>query len=250
MKKDNIFQDSTTAPCTFSFDNKVAEVFDDMLARSVPNYRQVIIMTGQILGHFLKPGDLVCDLGCSTGHCLIALAQQLRDRQLNYLGLDNSVAMIGKARLKAEMYGQDKNINFTRADILSAQIPTCGAIILNYTLQFIRPLQRQEFLQKIYAALKPGGVLILAEKIISPQNDLNEIFTTNYHDFKREQGYSELEISRKREALENILIPFSISENINLLTSAGFSHCETFCQWYNFAALVAVKKTHHEFLPR
>lgn len=242
MNKDRLFHEHNSAPNSFTFNDKVAEVFDDMLARSVPNYHQVIAMTGDLLKKFLKEGDIVCDLGCSTGQALITLAQQLRPQKLCFLGLDNSPAMLKKARLKAELYSLKKTIDFQLADIISAELPSCGAFTLNYTMQFLRPLQRQDFLKKIYTALRPGGVLIMAEKTISSHTAINEAFIELYHNFKRDQGYSELEIARKRESLENILIPFSIPENLDLLADAGFSHIEPFCQWYNFIAIIALKE--------
>ncbi|MEN8140283.1 MAG: carboxy-S-adenosyl-L-methionine synthase CmoA [Thermodesulfobacteriota bacterium] len=241
MSKDNIFTDHSPAP-PFTFNDKVAEVFDDMLHRSVPNYEQVIKMSAGLLDQFLAEGDLIYDLGCSTGHNLVALASQLRHRQLRFIGLDNSEAMIAKARLKAEMYGKEGSVTFQLADITSTELQPCGAILLNYTLQFLRPLTRAALLAKIFASLRPGGILIMAEKVISRHPGLNSAFIDLYHDFKRQQGYSELEIARKREALENVLIPFSIQENLELLRDTGFSGCESFCQWFNFVGLVALKE--------
>ncbi len=241
MNKDTLFAESSS-PAAFTFNEKVAEVFDDMLLRSVPNYQQVVSMTGQLLDNFLVENDLVYDLGCSTGQPLVALASQLAHRKLHFTGMDNSEAMISKARLKAEMYSKEEELDFILTDITTAKLKPCGAVILNYTLQFLRPLVRHAFLEKIYQALRPGGVLVITEKVISHQGQINNTFIDLYHDFKRQQGYSELEISQKREALENILIPFSISENKELLSEAGFTACETFCQWFNFVAILAIKE--------
>ena len=225
----------------FRFTDKVAEVFDDMLNRSVPNYGQVIAMTAQILEKFLKPHDRVYDLGCSTGSTLLELARRLEPVHLNFVGIDNSPAMIKKAALKAEMYSKKNKIQFIERDIADAKIENAGAIILNYTLQFIRPIVRPDFLKKIHAALRPGGVLILSEKTISHDPKLNRIFIDFYLNFKRTQGYSEIEITKKREALENVLIPFSIAENSKMLIDAGFASSETFSQWFNFVSFVAIK---------
>ncbi len=240
MAIDNLFNSYTSGD--FSFNDKVAEVFDDMLERSVPCYRQVIDMTGKLLDTFVKDGDLIYDLGCSTGRPLIALAEMLKTKKLRYVGMDSSEAMINKARLKAEMYSKQKQIAFELADITTAPLEPCRAVLLSYTLQFLRPLNRAAFLRKIYEALEPGGILILSEKIISHHSLLNRSFIDIYLDFKRQQGYSELEITKKREALENILIPFSIAENLNLLSEAGFTGSESFFQWFNFVSFVAVKE--------
>jgi tRNA (cmo5U34)-methyltransferase len=202
----------------------------------------VIEMIGAILGKSLEQNDRVYDLGCSTGETLIELARRLEHLDLDFTGVDNSPAMLSKARHKAEMFSLAERITFREANIIDLDVSGAGAIIMNYTLQFIRPLNRPEFLVKVYQALRPGGILIVSEKILSLDPDLNRAFIDFYLDFKRRNGYSETEISRKREALENVLIPFSINENINLLTRAGFASCETFCQWFNFASIVAVKK--------
>ena len=241
MAKDEIYKTEKNIAEDFQFTEQVAEVFDDMLARSVPNYQQVIGMSAQILSKFLKPGDVVYDLGCSTGSTLLELARQLAELDLKFCGIDNSPAMINKATLKAEMYSKKEQVSFIEQDITEANITDAGAIILNYTQQFIRPMQRLEFLKKINNALKPGGVLILSEKVISHDPQLNRTFIDFYHDFKRKQGYSEIEISKKREALENVLIPFSIEENSRLLSEAGFVSVETFFQWFNFTSFVAIK---------
>lgn len=240
MSKDNLFQQGGVE-ADFQFTEQVAEVFDDMLARSVPNYGQVIEMTSQLLARSLAPGDRVYDLGCSTGNTLLQLARRLDHLDLHFLGIDSSPAMVHKATIKAEMYRKKERLAFQVSDITTIALAPAGAILCNYTLQFIRPLQRQEFLARVAGFLRPGGVLILSEKIISHDPVLNRAYIDFYLDFKRAQGYSEIEIAAKREALENVLIPFSIEENRKLLADAGFSSVETFFQWFNFVSFVAIK---------
>lgn len=241
MTRDELFKQEAGSK-EFRFSAKVAEVFDDMLARSVPNYLQVIEMTAQLLEKQLRPGDRIFDLGSSTGNTLLQLARRLEGRELRFIGIDSSPAMVKKARLKAEAYSRQDRLEFIEADITTIALENAGAIILNYTLQFIRPMQRAEFLKRIHASLRPGGVLILSEKVICHHPGLNRNFIDLYLDFKRARGYSELEITRKREALENVLIPFSIEENRALLQGAGFGGIETFSQWFNFVSIVAVKQ--------
>lgn len=240
MSKDDLFQQGGV-DADFQFTARVAEVFDDMLARSVPNYGQVIEMLGQLLSRFLVPGDRVYDLGCSTGNTLLQLARRLDHLDLHFIGIDSSPAMVHKATIKAEMYSKKERLAFQQGDITAVALEPAGAIICNYTLQFIRPLQRKEFLARVASFLRPGGVLVLSEKIISHDPVLNRAYIDFYLDFKRTQGYSEIEIAAKREALENVLIPFSIEENRRLLADAGFSSVETFFQWFNFVSFVAVK---------
>lgn len=230
-----------TVPEDFDFNQRVVEVFDDMLDRSIPFYRQVILAAAELLDAYLETGDTVIDLGCATGTPLLEIARRLEAKRLRLIGLDSSPAMLEKARLKAELYGKAEAISFGREDITQLQRSGTGAFILNYTMQFIRPLDRQELAARLFAALKPGGLLILSEKTINHDRRLNRCFIEIYHRYKRERGYSELEIARKREALENILIPFSIEENRKLLTEAGFTGITTFFQWFNFVSLVAFK---------
>jgi tRNA (cmo5U34)-methyltransferase len=241
MSRDELFRNGEGSG-DFQFNERVAEVFDDMLARSVPSYARVIGMTGELLARFLRPGDRIYDLGCSTGNTLLELARRLERFEPVYIGMDKSPAMIEKAARKANLFSKGDRIRFMEADITRAELEEAGAIILNYTMQFVRPLHRQEFLRKVHGALRPGGVLILSEKVISHQSLLNRAFLDIHLDFKRDQGYSEIEIAKKREALENVLVPFSVEENRALLEKAGFAAIEPFYQWFNFVSWIAVKE--------
>ena len=237
---DRLYQ-ADTVPEDFDFNERVVEVFDDMLDRSIPFYRDVIKGAASLLDVYLEPGDVVCDLGCSTGTPLLEFARILEGKKLKLIGIDNSPPMIEKARIKAELYSRKESLSFIQGDITTLDQPGTGAFILNYTLQFIRPLLRKSLVERLYDNLRPGGLLILSEKTISHDKDMNRIFIDIYHRFKREKGYSELEIARKREALENILIPFSLDENMQMLSDAGFKNISTFFQWFNFTSFVAVK---------
>lgn len=226
----------------FVFSDRVVEVFDDMLDRSIPHYQEVIKATACLTDKLLKDGDVIVDLGCATGTTLLEFSRLLKNRSFQYIGMDNSSAMLQKGRLKVELYSKNNQIYFLEQDILDLDLPNTGCFILNYTLQFIRPVKREEFLRRLFHNLKPGGMLILSEKTISHDKLLNRKFIDLYHSYKKEKGYSELEIAKKREALENILIPFSIDENKNILEQSGFTSVETFFQWFNFASFVAIKK--------
>ena len=227
----------------FVFNDRVAQVFDDMLDRSVPHYQEVIRSTARILSCMVPDDSQIVDLGCSTGTTLLQLSRLLNEKKFRYIGIDNSSAMLDKARLKAELFSRQKDLHFIQGDITEVDQPETSAFLLNYTLQFIRPLNRQSFLQRIFNNLKPGGLLILSEKTISHHPGLNRRYIDIYHQFKKERGYSELEIAKKREALENVLIPCSREENRTLLQTAGFSEVEPFFQWFNFVSFLAVKPT-------
>ncbi len=240
QNKDSLFQVERISE-DFVFDDRVAQVFDDMLDRSVPCYQEVIRSIARILGCLVQEGAQIVDLGCATGTTLLQLSRLLEVKKFSYLGIDNSPAMLDKARLKAELFSKQESISFISGDIKEIQQPGTTAFLLNYTLQFIRPLNRQAFLQRIYDNLLPGGILILSEKTISHHPGLNRRYIEIYHQFKKDRGYSELEIAKKREALENILIPCSLEENRTLLKSAGFTEVEPFFQWFNFVSFLAVK---------
>ena len=240
MVRDTLFEVKTAGE-KFEFNERVAEVFDDMLDRSIPFYKQVIAMTGEILGRSLVPHDTVYDLGCSTGTMLLHLGRMLQRADVRFVGVDNSRAMLDKAMRKAQMYSLADAIDFIEQDITGASFTEAGAVILNYTLQFINPSVRQTFLKNIYDGLRRGGILILSEKIVSSDKEFNGQFLESYHRYKKNRGYSELQIANKREALENVLIPFTLRENMDLLRRAGFRRTETFFQWFNFVSIMACK---------
>ncbi|PHR27754.1 MAG: carboxy-S-adenosyl-L-methionine synthase CmoA [Desulfotalea sp.] len=225
----------------FVFNERVVEVFDDMVDRSVPFYRQVIESSAELLSRLCVEGDIVYDLGCSTGTSLLECARTLGDKNLHFVGIDNSRPMLDKATLKAELHGKQDMVSFLLEDITEFSHPGAGAIILNYTLQFIRPIRREDFIKKLFANLRPGGILLVSEKVLSHNRKLNREYIDIYHTFKKARGYSELEIANKREALENVLIPFSITENRAMLKKCGFESVETFFQWFNFASFIALK---------
>ncbi|WP_300447972.1 carboxy-S-adenosyl-L-methionine synthase CmoA [uncultured Helicobacter sp.] len=223
----------------FEFDTQVASVFDDMLERSIPHYKEVLGLIVDFCAMNLKTENaLIYDLGSSTGTTLLALYQALPS-STHFIGIDNSQAMIDKATLKAKAYGA--NITFLCEDVFSYQFSPSHIIIANYILQFIRPIQRQALLQKIYDSLADDGVLMISEKMSSPHRILDKQMIERYMRYKMEQGYTQSEISKKREALENVLIPFSLAENITMLKNVGFSGVEVLFKWVNFGTLIAKK---------
>ena len=222
----------------FEFDEEVAAVFDDMLARSVPFYQQSQKITEFFALKNLKEDALLYDLGCSTATLLLNIHRKLQTKA-TLVGLDNCEAMLSQARKKCEAYGAD--IEVLNADILEYEYKKADGFVSNYTLQFIRPLVREELIKKIASSLKKEGLFIFSEKVISHHAKLNKDLIECYYDFKKEQGYSEYEIMQKREALENVLVPYSEEENIKMALNSGFSHCEVVFRWANFATFIAIK---------
>lgn len=241
MRGDSLYRNGRVTE-DFSFNERVADAFDDMLERSVPFYHNVIQTTADLIRQLARPESRVVDLGCSTGSTLLELTRLLPDMNLHCIGIDNAPAMLDKARRKAARYAKSGIMEFRDQDITSADLGKADIILCNYTLQFIRPPLRPDFVARLYKYLTPGGLLFISEKIISHHGLLNRKFINIHHKFKREQGYSELEIAAKREALENVLVPFSIHENIHLLGQAGFSTVEPFFQWLNFVSILAIKE--------
>lgn len=231
--KDTIFQQPQSQK--FAFDEHVANVFDDMLERSIPYYRDTQKLCVDFLERFARSGRIY-DLGCSTGNMLLALREHVSGE---LIGLDSAPAMIEKARAKASAYGAA--ISFACADIMDFSYERAQGVIANYTLQFIRPPLRLKLLTRIHATLESKGILLLSEKTISHSALLDSALIAHYHHYKAINGYTKGEIATKREALENVLVPYSMEENLALLREAGFAHVEVLFKWANFATFIAVK---------
>jgi len=238
MKTDTIF----TKPISkqFEFDAEVAAVFDDMLVRSVPFYKESQALTRRFALNALSAGGIVYDLGCSTASLLLEIERSMgKTDSTRLVGIDNSAAMIEHARKKTEAYGSA--IELIEGDILRFPYEKAQVMISNYTLQFIRPMQRDSLVRTIADALNEGGVFIFSEKVVSEDPKLNKELIDCYYDFKKIQGYSEYEIVQKREALENVLIPYTMNENIQMAKNNGFKTCEVLFRWANFATFIALK---------
>jgi tRNA (cmo5U34)-methyltransferase len=241
MTKDDLFKEKRPMMTDFDFGKDTAEVFDDMLDRSVPFYAEIQRMIGEIAGDFAVPGTNLYDLGCSTGTTFIGL-DPVVPAEVAFIGVDSSPDMLKKARKKL----QENSISHTYELIclsLDDGVPILNAsvVILNLTLQFVRPLNRDRVISSIAHGLNDGGCLILVEKVLSQDSTINRLFIKHYYEFKKRNGYSELEISQKREALENVLIPYHLEENRELLLRNGFKSCDVFFRWYNFCGMLALK---------
>ena len=234
--KDKVFTEKINKK--FEFDEAVASVFDDMLSRSVPFYDEVRKLIISLILAEQKEGMKVLDLGSSTAQFLLDLHTK-KSVPMKLKGLDNSQAMLDRAEQKCQAFGADVTLEF--ADMLTYEYVNEDVIVANYTLQFIRPMQRLELIKKLFDSLNDEGMFIFSEKVVFEDKVLDKQMTDIYYDYKKEQGYSEYEIAQKREALENILIPFTIKENIQMCKDAGFTKIETVFQWANFVTFVAKK---------
>lgn len=239
--KDHLYRHPHKEIQPFRFGEETAEVFEDMILRSVPEYQEVLQTTCMICSRLLSNDQTVCDLGCSTGTTLLRLQQILPHLNLKLIGFDYSSAMLQKAFEKAQQ--ARVTLEFYLADICQIELPQASAFFLHYTLQFIPLSQRLPLLQKIYQQLTPQGFLILSEKICFKNSQLGQLFNERYIDFKRQQGYSDLEISQKQKALEHVLQPLSFQENLDLLSKAGFQHIEPLAQKLQFLSLLCFRSS-------
>ncbi len=242
-EKDEVFKENISKASDFKFSSKVAHVFDDMVTRSVPFYIEMQRMMGELAADHCQANTNVYDLGCSTGTTMIVLNETIPNT-INFVGVDDSEAMLEKCGNKLKEAGFTRPFNLEVADLnVDVNIENASVVVLCLTLQFVRPIARQKLLDKIFSRLVPGGVLIIIEKILAEDSSWNRDYIKYYYDMKRRNHYSEMEIAQKREALENVLIPYKLSENIAMLHEAGFTNYEVFFKWYNFVGFIAKKNT-------
>lgn len=239
--KDRVFADEREAIADFRFGAEVAQVFDDMLSRSVPFYGEIQRMVAELAQDIAVPGSNVYDLGCSTGTTMLLLDRSLPE-DVNFIGVDDSRDMLVKCEEKLREHGVKRKVSLECTDLhVGVEMKGASLVTMVLTLQFLRPLHRERLIADIYRGLRENGGLILVEKVLGEDSHFNRLFIKHYYDYKRRNGYSETEIAQKREALENVLIPYKLLENRELLLKAGFRYVDVFFKWYNFCGIVAIK---------
>lgn len=238
-KPDTIYAQPQPSIARFAFDEHVVEVFPDMIQRSVPGYATIIAMTGVMAGRYAQSGSNCYDLGSSLGASTLAMAREIGDRDCHIIGVDNSPAMI--ERCKEYIADTPQSIELRCESIQNSHIANASVVVLNFTLQFVPASERAKLIQTISDAMRPGGILILSEKIVFADPHLQELNTDLHHAFKRANGYSELEVAQKRSALEDVLVPETLNQHQQRLREAGFSSIDVWFQCFNFASLVAIK---------
>lgn len=241
VPQDEVFKEPLKKVEDFSFNKTVVKVFDNMVTRSVPFYLEMQRMMTEIAKDFATPGSNVYDLGCSTGTTLINLNEVL-PQDIKFIGFDNSEEMIAQCKENFKEAGVTREFDITYTDLNNGvKIENASVVVLCLTLQFIRPLYRDKLVQDLYNQMNPNSCLILIEKVLGEDSLFNRLFIKYYYDFKRRNNYNDMEIAQKREALENVLIPYKLMENLEMLKGKGFRYTEVFFKWYNFAGIVAVK---------
>ena len=238
--KDEVFKEVQTV-ADFKFSAKVAAVFDDMVDRSVPFYQETQRMIAEMAADFAVEGTNLYDLGCSTGTTFLNLDTTVGPG-VKFIGVDNSEEMLQRCREKLAERGFQREHELICADLnQGVHIENASMVLMVLTLQFVRPLHRDSLIKGILQGLNENGCLILVEKVLGEDSIFNRLFIKYYYDLKKRHGYNEMEISQKREALENVLIPYKLLENRELLLQTGYRYVEVFFKWYNFCGLVAVK---------
>jgi tRNA (cmo5U34)-methyltransferase len=242
-QQDQIYASPLDQIIDFQFDEKVVNVFPDMIQRSVPGYSTLISTIGVMASHYAQTNSQLYDLGCSLGAVSLSMRQRLEKGDYKIVAVDNSSAMLEQA--SALLNAEKENavpVELLCDDIQNIDITNASVVVMNFTLQFIPVADRLALLNKIYQGLNPGGVLILSEKLAFSDEAVDDFHIATHHDFKRSNGYSDLEISQKRSALENVLIPETLDTHKERLQQAGFNFVEQWFQCFNFVSIAAVKQ--------
>ena len=229
----------------FRFNENVARVFPDMLRRSIPGYGASIEAIGSLAARYVRAGTTCYDLGCSLGAATLAMRQGIREPACRIVAVDSAPAMIERCReVIAEddrLNGPETEVDVVESDIRDISFANASMVVLNYTLQFIAPADRGALLADICAGVNEGGVLVLSEKVVDEDAEMEALLVELHHEHKRRNHYSDLEIARKRAALENVLVPETVAAHRARLSEAGFSRSAVWLRYFNFVSIIAIR---------
>ena len=240
-KQDTLYSSPIGSVNSFKFDLSVVNVFPDMIQRSVPGYQTIISAIGLLAERYAQEHSICYDLGCSLGAASFSMRHQISATDCKIIAVDNSEAMVQQLRVNLLQDTGNIQVDCLCRDIRDVVIENASVVVLNFTLQFIPVEDRQALLNKIYRGLRPGGILILSEKLKFDDQRQQELQTELHHAFKKSQGYSDLEISQKRSALENVLLAETFATHQQRLNNVGFSSTEVWFQYFNFASMISLK---------
>jgi tRNA (cmo5U34)-methyltransferase len=242
MVRDTLYASGDAENKPFEFNEDVARVFPDMLQRSIPGYAATLQAIGSLAARYVQPHSQCYDLGCSLGAASAAMLQNIRAPGCSVVAVDNAPAMVSRCReLLAGIPDQGVKLSVLEANIQDVPIDKASMVVLNYTLQFLPELERDATLRKIAAGMLDDGVLVLSEKVVDEDPRVEQLLVDLHHQFKRQNAYSEMEISRKRKALENVLVPETVATHRSRLLGAGFRHTGVWLRYLNFVSLVAIR---------
>lgn len=241
MSKDDIYANALESIADFRFDERVAKVFPDMVTRSVPGYENITELVGVIGKEFAQPESTIYDLGTSLGACLASIMSRVHTPSVRFIGVDNSQSMITRAETILQPFNVSHDVQLLAEDVHNVDIDNASVVVLNFTLQFVDVDKRDALIAKIYQGLRPNGVLVVSEKLAFADAQISKDFQLIHEGFKRDQGYSDLEISQKREALENVMIVDTQDTHIARLQAAGFTRVTRCFQYLQFASFIAFK---------
>jgi len=229
----------------FRFNDAVAKVFPDMLRRSIPGYAATIEAIGSLAARYVQQDTNCYDLGCSLGAATIAMRQGISKPGCKIVAVDTAPAMTSRCRaIVAEddrQFSPSTAVDIVEADIRDIEISNASMVVLNYTLQFLAMQDRDTLMRSIYSGLNNGGLLVLSEKVVDENDEMEELLVDLHHEHKRRNNYSALEVSRKRAALENVLVPETVTAHRDRLRNAGFSNSAVWLRYFNFVSIVAIR---------
>jgi len=238
---DLIYSNPHTQVKDFAFDAQVVEVFPDMISRSVPGYNTIIDTIGRLSQRFVQNNTSIYDLGCSLGAATLAIRKGINAKDCKIISVDNSPAMVERCKMHINAFKGETPVEVIEGNIQGINIENASMVVLNFTLQFIDKAERQTLINSIAKGINTGGILVISEKISHGDPTIDEHLIDLHHDFKRANGYSELEVAQKRTALENVMRTDSIEQHIERLTNAGFTHVSPWFQCFNFISFIAIK---------
>lgn len=243
MSKDEIYAKAETPDRPFRFNAAVAEVFPDMLRRSIPGYAASLEAISSLAARYVSENSTCYDLGCSLGAATLAMRNGIRASGCRIVAIDNADAMVERCRsiVAADASEHETTVEVRQADIRETEIENASMVVMNYTLQFLDVSARDALVQRIFDGLLPGGLFLLSEKVVDEDTHMEELLVDLHHEHKRRNDYSQLEISRKRAALENVLLPESVAVHRDRLKAAGFAHSAVWLRYFNFVSIVAIK---------
>ncbi|MGI9263074.1 MAG: carboxy-S-adenosyl-L-methionine synthase CmoA [Woeseiaceae bacterium] len=241
MSKDEIFKEPGTDSAPFEFNDAVAAVFPDMLRRSIPGYDASIEAISTLARRYVTPGSRCYDLGCSLGAATLAMRRNIPGDGCEIVAVDLAPAMVERCQLLIDADDADIPVTVEAADVRAVSIENASMVVLNYTLQFLPVDDRVELIRNIYNGLNEGGVLVLSEKVADDDPAVESLLVDLHHEFKRANDYSDLEIARKRTALDNVLIPETTSVHLDRLAAAGFDHRSVWLKHFNFVSIIAIR---------